>query len=114
MSVWPDSMTNKASRNIDVYHGLNVFQKLNFTAKVLTGWGEVTRSPGLCLPGTNTVMVGNELVIMRIDLDVRMGSASFHTPGFSHLLALFPHPIGCYSVKTLIGCGSLELGLPSF
>lgn len=56
----------------------------------MAGWGEATRSPGLCLPGTDTVMVGNELVIMRIDADERMGSASFHAPGFSLLLALFP------------------------
>lgn len=79
------------------------------TAKMLIGWGQVTRSPGLCLPGTNTVMVGNELVIIRTDLDDRMGPASFHAPGFSCLLAFFPPPIGYYSMKTLIGCGSLEL-----
>lgn len=50
---------------------------------MLIGWGQAARSPGLCLPGTNTVMVGNELVIIRTDLDKRMGSASFHAPGFS-------------------------------
>lgn len=81
---------------------------------MLIGWGQVTRSPGLCLPGTNTVMVGNKLVIIRTDLDDRMGPASFHAPGFSCLLAFFPPPIGYYSMKTLIGCGSLELELHSF
>lgn len=60
------------------------------------------------------MMVANELVIIRTDLDEMMGSASFHAPGFSCLLDLFPPPIGYYSMKTLIGCGSLELGLHSF
>lgn len=51
--------------------------------------GEMTISPGLCLPEwTNAVTVGNESVSMRMDLDERMGLVS-STLLASHAVLLF-------------------------
>lgn len=45
-----------------------VFGNSISTANVLTVCGKVSMSPGPCLPEwTNSAMVGNELVIMRMD-----------------------------------------------